>query len=76
MNTNLLTNITFGLKRHFKRFRKTLRREALDFKFGDKHTHKNPHAIPLELKRKLVNVIFFIYFVVKERRQLAENQTA
>lgn len=58
MNSNLLTTVSFGLKRHFKKFRKTLRKEALDFKFGDKHTHKNPHAIPLELKRKLVNVCF------------------
>ena len=47
MNSNLLTNISFGLKRHFKHFRKVLKRDALDFKFGNKHTHKNPHAIPL-----------------------------
>lgn len=57
MNSNLLTHITFGLKRHFKKFRKHLRTNALDFKFGNKHTHKNPHAIPLETKRKLLNVI-------------------
>ena len=56
MNTNLLTTVSFGLKRHFKKFRKHLRREALDFKFGNKHTHRNPHAIPFDLKRKLQNV--------------------
>lgn len=57
MNSNLLTTISFGIKRHFKNFRKHLRRDVADYKFGNKHSHKNPHAIPLELKRKLVNVL-------------------
>jgi hypothetical protein len=48
----LLTNIQFGLKR-FKNFRKKL---ILDYKKGKKHAHKNPHAIPLILKQKLLNV--------------------
>jgi hypothetical protein len=47
MNTNLLTTISFGLKRGFKNFRKIIKRDAIDFKFGNKHTHKNPHALPL-----------------------------
>ncbi len=61
MNSNLLTTISFGLKRHFKKFRKQLRREALDFKFGNKHTHRNPHALPFDLKRKLQNVLLYNY---------------
>jgi hypothetical protein len=44
MNTNLLTTITYGVKRGFKKFRKNL---TLDFKFGNKHSHRNPHAMPL-----------------------------
>lgn len=51
MNT-LLTRIQFGLKR-FANFRKKL---VLDYKKGGKHDHTNPHAIPLELKQKLLNV--------------------
>ena len=47
MIPGLLTTVSFGLKRFFKKFRKNLRRDALDYKFGNKHTHKNPHAIPL-----------------------------
>lgn len=74
MNTNLLTTISFGLKRHFKKFRKHLRREALDFKFGNKHTHRNPHAIPFDLKRKLQNV-FYRIIVVWNCRRLGENSS-
>lgn len=48
----LLTQIQFGVKR-FKHFRKTL---ILDYKKGGKHDHKNQHALPLELKRKLLDV--------------------
>ncbi len=66
MYTNLLTTITFGLKRQFKNFRKILKRQALDYKFGNKHTHKNPHAIPLQLKRKLVNVM--IIFKIRAKK--------
>jgi hypothetical protein len=53
MNTNLLTTITYGLKRGFKKFRKNL---TMDFKYGKRHTHKNMHAMPLYLKQKLLNV--------------------
>lgn len=49
---SLLTKLTYGLKR-FKQFRKKL---VLDYKKGGKHAHKNPHAIPLVLKQKLLNV--------------------
>lgn len=48
----LLTKLTFEFKR-FKQFRKNL---VLDYKKGGKHAHKNPHAIPLVLKQKLLNV--------------------
>lgn len=51
MNT-LLTQIQFGVKR-FANFRKRL---VLDYKKGKKHDHTNPHAIPLELKQKLLKV--------------------
>lgn len=51
MNT-LLTQIQFGIKK-FKNFRKRL---VLDYKMGGKHDHTNPHAIPLKLKQKLINV--------------------
>ena len=37
-----------------KSFRKKL---PLDYKKGDRHTHRNTHALPLELKDKLMNVI-------------------
>ena len=40
---SLLFNIQYGVKR-FKSFRKKL---ILDYKKGDKHSHTNPHAIPL-----------------------------
>lgn len=39
--------------KRFKSFRKKL---ILDYKKGDKHSHTNPHALPLELKQSLVNV--------------------
>lgn len=51
MNT-LLTQIQFGIKK-FQNFRKRL---VLDYKKGGKHDHTNPHAIPLKLKQKLINV--------------------
>lgn len=51
MNT-LLTQIQFGIKR-FANFRKRL---VLDYKKGNKHDHTNPHAIPLEIKQKLLKV--------------------
>ena len=46
MNT-LLLNIQYGVKR-FRQFRKKL---ILDYKKGDKHDHRNPHALPLEQKQ-------------------------
>ncbi len=49
---SLLFNIQYGLAR-FKSFRKRL---ILDYKKGDKHSHTNPHAIPLELKQSLLKV--------------------
>lgn len=58
----LLTKIEFGVKR-FKSFRKTL---TLDYKKGGKHAHKNPHAIPLETKQKLLHVIFVLFRPRKE----------
>ena len=48
----LTTKLTFGVRR-FAQFRKKL---ILDFKKGGKHDHRNTHALPLELKAKLLNV--------------------
>ena len=48
--------LNFQYKR-FKSFRKTL---PLDYKKGDKHTHKNTHAMPLSLKHKLLKVILIL----------------
>ncbi len=39
----LCLNINFA-KSWGKKFRKTL---PLDYKKGDRHSHKNPHAIPM-----------------------------
>ena len=49
----LLLNISFGLKR-FKQFRKHV---PVDFKRGDKHAHRNPHAMPLQVKQQLLKVL-------------------
>ena len=48
----LLTIVEYGVKR-FKHFRKQL---ILDYKKGKRHQHTNPHAMPNELKQKLLNV--------------------
>lgn len=48
----LVLNISFGLKR-FKQFRKHV---PVDFKRGDKHAHRNPHAMPLQFKQQLLKV--------------------
>ena len=58
----LVTRLEFGVKR-FKAFRKRL---VLDYKKGNKHDHKNPHAIPLETKQKLLNVKTFLFRPRKE----------
>ena len=49
---NLVTSLNFGVKR-FKQFRKHL---VLDYKHGGKHDHRNPHAIPLPIKDRLLKV--------------------
>ena len=61
MNT-LLTRIQFGLKR-FKHFRKTL---GDDYKKAGDHEYTNSHAIPLQLKEKLLNVNVALGRVKKE----------
>lgn len=38
-------------------FRKTL---TLDFKKGNKHTHRNPHALPMKVKDTLLKVFYII----------------
>ena len=58
----LLTNIHFGVKR-FRQFRKKL---VLDYKKGDKHAHKNPHAIPLVEKQRLLKVSLPLFSPTKE----------
>ena len=58
----LVTRLEFGVKK-FKAFRKRL---VLDYKKGNKHDHKNPHAIPLEIKQKLLNVSHFLSSQRKE----------
>jgi hypothetical protein len=43
----------FG-KKGAQTFRKTL---ALDFKKGNKHTHRNTHALPMNVKSTLLKVL-------------------
>lgn len=43
----------FG-KKFAQTFRKTL---ALDFKKGNKHTHRNTHALPMNVKSTLLKVL-------------------
>ena len=38
----------------------------LDYKKGDRHTHRNPHALPLKVKHDLMNVYCFFYCRLKE----------
>lgn len=45
---------SFQMAQFGKSFRKTL---VTDFKLGNKHTHKNPHAIPLKTKDALMKVL-------------------
>ena len=52
-----------GLFRPFKHFRKNL---PLDYKKGGKHDHKNPHAIPLKVKDRLLNVKIIEFSQKKE----------
>jgi len=40
---SLVLSLQFGVKR-FKQYRKNL---PITFKNGDKHAHRNPHAMPL-----------------------------
>ena len=61
MNSLLTTTVAFGIKR-FKQFRKKL---VLDYKKGGKHAHKNPHAIPLVLKQKLLKVTHSLFSLKK-----------
>jgi hypothetical protein len=65
---SLLTKISFA-KSFGKKFRKTL---PLDYKKGNKHSHKNTHAIPLEVKDKLLKV-GFIFNLEQKRRRLVED---
>lgn len=54
MNSNLNLKLVAGFGRKFGRaFRKKL---PLDYKKGDKHTHRNMHAIPMETKAALMKV--------------------
>ena len=50
---NLTLQFNFGVKR-FQTFRKKL---PLDYKKGDRHSHKNTHAMPLPIKDKLLKVV-------------------
>ena len=49
----LTLDLQFFVKKGGKAFRKTL---PLDFKKGDKHTHRNPHALIMEQKDKMIKV--------------------
>lgn len=54
MQSCLNLQLTAGFARQYGRtFRKKL---VLDYKKGDKHTHRNTHAIPLEVKDALLKV--------------------
>lgn len=50
LNTKLIASFSRKLG---KSFRKKL---PLDYKKGDRHTHRNTHALPLEVKDKLMKV--------------------
>ena len=39
---------------HSQSYRK---KQPLDYKLGNKHSHKNPHAIPLIIKDHYLNVL-------------------
>lgn len=52
------SGLNFQLKAGFaKQIGQTFRKKlVLDYKKGNKHTHRNPHAIPLEVKDAILKV--------------------
>lgn len=50
--------LTLRIQAYFASFGQTFRKNLpLDYKKGNKHTHRNTHAIPLNVKDKLLKVI-------------------
>lgn len=59
MQNNLNLKLVANFSRKFgQTFRKKL---PLDYKKGDKHTHRNTHALPLKTKDALMNVFICFY---------------
>jgi hypothetical protein len=38
----------------------------MDYKKGNKHTHRNTHALPLKVKNSLLNVLNIFYSVYRQ----------
>jgi hypothetical protein len=50
--------ITSRVQMYFASFGQTFRKKlVVDFKKGNKHTHRNTHAMPLHVKSSLLNVL-------------------
>lgn len=59
--------LTLRIEAYFAKFAQTFRKTLpLDYKKGDRHTHRNPHALPLKVKHDLMNVYCFFYSRLKE----------
>ena len=41
------------------------KKQPLDYKLGNKHSHKNPHAIPMRLKDHYLNVLLHVCSPIK-----------
>lgn len=49
--------LTLRLEASFAKFAQTFRKQLpLDYKKGNKHTHRNMHALPLQVKDSLLKV--------------------
>lgn len=53
--------LTLRIQAFFAKFAQTFRKKLpLDYKKGDRHTHRNPHALPLNVKDDLMKVLLII----------------
>lgn len=59
--------LTLRLSAFFASFGQTFRKTLpLDYKKGNKHSHANPHALPLRVKDSLLKVFLIIIFRAKK----------
>jgi hypothetical protein len=66
--------LTLRIEACFAKFGQTFRKTLpLDYKKGNKHTHRNTHALPMLVKSDLLKVWIMINNVVKTRWRLEEN---